>query len=100
MTPEEREELAKLEEMAARLTTSHARVAGGIRWACALVRRLAGDAPDVAPQRDEVLARQAARIVELESMLGLTPEAVLAAERGRQDAKDRDRDAKNEPKRA
>jgi hypothetical protein len=64
-----------------------------VQWLCTLVKRL--DAPESVPDdRDAVLQTQAARIVELESRLGLSADAVLALERAQLKA----RTEKDEPK--
>lgn len=89
MTPEELEALAKIEERLKLPGLHLPKTSAELTWLCTLVRRLSQaqpGKPKKLPAHEAALAKQAARIAELEGMLGLTPEVVLAAERKRLEA--------------
>lgn len=91
MTPEELEALERIEARLALPGLHLPKTSAELAWLCTLVRRLATTVPGK-PKRGRraeheiALAKQAGRIAELESKLGLTPEVVLAAERKRLEA--------------
>jgi hypothetical protein len=87
MTREDLAALEKLEDDVFLIGRQFPTIAAGVRWLCALVKRL--DTPEsVADDRDQVLQAQSARIAALEARLGLTPERVLAVERAEMSLRD------------
>jgi hypothetical protein len=84
MTKDELAELDKLEIAADVVKGQLPSLWAGVRWLCALVRERSGSLNRQPESKaDEIAARQAARIAELEALLGLTPEAVFTTERSR-----------------